>query len=122
MKARKFKLDENLPGEIVTMLRDCGHDAMTVIEKSLGGHPDTLVAHVCRQERRTLITLDMNFADIRTYPPCEYPGFVVLRPASQERRRVLELFQRIVSQLSRERLNKTLWIVDEGVIRVREGI
>ena len=36
----KFKLDENLPGEGVQILRAAGHDAVTVLDQRLGGKPD----------------------------------------------------------------------------------
>ncbi|MGO9262748.1 MAG: DUF5615 family PIN-like protein [Bryobacteraceae bacterium] len=37
----KFKLDENLPIDLVTDLRALGHDADTVVDEGLGGaaHP-----------------------------------------------------------------------------------
>ncbi|MGH8523339.1 MAG: DUF5615 family PIN-like protein [Gammaproteobacteria bacterium] len=52
---------------------------MTVLDQKLGGHADPHIASICRTEDRALITLDMDFADIRTYPPNQYPGVVVLR-------------------------------------------
>ena len=33
----KFKIDENLPREVAALLRDAGHDAMTVVDQGLGG-------------------------------------------------------------------------------------
>ena len=37
----------------------------------------------CRTEGRILITLDLDFSDIRAYPPGTYPGIWVLRPPKQ---------------------------------------
>lgn len=65
----KFKIDENLPVEIAVLLRDAGYDATTVVDQGLGGSADPGIASVCRNEDRVLVTLDMDFADIRTYPP-----------------------------------------------------
>ena len=39
----KFKLDENLPRELVTDLRDLGHDADPVIDEGLCGAADPAV-------------------------------------------------------------------------------
>ena len=39
----KFKLDENLPVELVTDLRGLGHDADTVIDEGLRGAADPAV-------------------------------------------------------------------------------
>ena len=41
-----FKTDENLPREAADLLRNHGHDALTVVEQSLGGHPDPDVAAI----------------------------------------------------------------------------
>jgi predicted nuclease of predicted toxin-antitoxin system len=79
----RFKTDENVPLEAVDLLRAAGHDAFSVFDQSLAGQPDDRIASVCQQEDRVLITLDTDFADIRTYPPAHYPGIIVLRLASQ---------------------------------------
>lgn len=39
-----FKIDENLPVELATMLRGEGHDALTVRDQGLHGCPDKKVA------------------------------------------------------------------------------
>lgn len=76
----RFKTDENLPAEIVTLLCDHGHDAISVVEQQLAGAPDNVVAKVCQSEQRVLVTLDLDFADIRAYPPDEYSGIIVCSP------------------------------------------
>ena len=70
----KFKLDENLPVELAESLGKAGLDAVTVVAQDLGGHPDPDIMPVCRIEGRALITLDVGFADIRSYPPESCPG------------------------------------------------
>ena len=42
----KFKVDENLPIEVATLLVDAGHDALTVLDQNLGsGGGESLLAH-----------------------------------------------------------------------------
>jgi predicted nuclease of predicted toxin-antitoxin system len=65
----KFKLDENLPIEASIMLREAGHDSLTVLDQKMGGKTDNEIIQICSQEHRALITLDLDFADIKTYPP-----------------------------------------------------
>jgi predicted nuclease of predicted toxin-antitoxin system len=117
----RFKIDENLHPELAGFLRQEGHDALTVWDQGLRGRPDTDLALVCQSERRALITLDAGFADIRTYPPENFTGLVVLRLADQSRRSVLAVFPRVLDLLNREPLTGQLWIVDEQSVRVREG-
>ena len=75
------KINENLPMEAVTLLRAAGWDCSTVYEEALNGAADPDISAACRTEERVLFTLDQDFADIRTYPPADYLGIVVLRPA-----------------------------------------
>ena len=63
----KFKIDENLPVEIVKLLEDNGHNAVTVLEQNLGGKPDSHIGEVCQKEKRALITLDTDFSDIHSW-------------------------------------------------------
>jgi predicted nuclease of predicted toxin-antitoxin system len=116
----KFKVDENLPVEVAGSLRQAGYDAATVSEQHLAGSPDSDIAFVCQQEGRALITLDTGFADIRTYPPEQFPGLIVLRLRWQDKSHVLEILDRLIPMLSSEPLEHLLWIVDETHIRIRD--
>ncbi|MCG2767887.1 MAG: DUF5615 family PIN-like protein [Anaerolineae bacterium] len=79
----EFKIDENLPIEVAELLRQAGYGATTVLEQNLGGRADSDVASVCQREGYALVTMDMDFADIRAYPPEQYPGIIVLRLKQQ---------------------------------------
>jgi predicted nuclease of predicted toxin-antitoxin system len=60
------------------------NDAMTIFDQEMVGQPDLKVASVCRAEERALITLDLDFSDIRTYPPAAHSGFIILRPRKMD--------------------------------------
>ncbi|MGH9448493.1 MAG: DUF5615 family PIN-like protein [Terriglobia bacterium] len=117
----RFKTDENLHPDVAAFLREEGHDVLTVWDQELQGKSDKRVVEVCRSEGRALVTLDTGFADIRSYPPRELPGVIVLRLNSQSRRHVLQALPRVLNLLGTEPLPGRLWIVDEGRVRVREG-
>ncbi|WP_420454204.1 DUF5615 family PIN-like protein [Rubrivirga sp.] len=115
----RFKLDENLPAEAADVLREGGHDAATVLEQEMGGEPDPTVAVACQREGRALVTLDTDFADIRTYPPAEHPGLLVLRLRQQDKPHVLAVLRRVLPLFDVEPLTGRLWIVGEERVRVR---
>ncbi len=73
----RVKLDENLPVQLKDLFTEAGHDAATVVDEGLGGASDTAVATSCLSEERVLLTQDLDFSDIRTYPPAEHFGIVV---------------------------------------------
>jgi predicted nuclease of predicted toxin-antitoxin system len=114
-----FKVDENLHETAAALLRQHGHNALTVFDQGLQGHADQDIATACKNEARVLISLDLDFADIRHYPPIDYAGIVVLRLANQARPHVLQVLARIVPLFDTEPLAGHLWIVDEHRVRVR---
>ncbi len=115
----RFKIDENLPAESAALLVAAGHDALTVLDQQLGGRPDVELAVVCRREGRVLVTLDLDFCDIRAYPPAENPGIIVLRLERQDKQRVISALERLVPLLAHEPLAGNLWIVEESNVRIR---
>lgn len=116
----KFKIDENLPAEVAEILARAGHDARTVFDEELTGQGDKTIAQVCQAEQRVLLSLDLDFADIRAYPPRDYVGIITVRSKRQDKRSVLELVEGVIKALEREPLVQKLWIVDEQRIRIRE--
>ena len=115
----RFKIDENLPIEVADVLNQRGHDAATVFQEELNGASDTDIASACRREKRALLTLDMDFSDIRTYPPEDFYGLVILRPRHHDKYHVIEIVVRLVDILQKEPLERYLWIVEENRIRIR---
>jgi predicted nuclease of predicted toxin-antitoxin system len=118
--AVRFKLDENLPRDAVALLRDAGHDVQTVLEERLGGSADPMVLDVCRTEGRVLITFDLDFSDIRLYPPATHKGIWVLRPQTQSIDSTLALLKGALGVLKTESTHSRLWIVESGQVRIRE--
>ncbi|MGI6414302.1 MAG: DUF5615 family PIN-like protein [Thermoguttaceae bacterium] len=117
----QFKIDENLPIEAARLLAQAGHEAKTVHEQQLVGRPDDQVAAVCHDEGRALVTIDLDFADIRAYPPEDYAGLVVLRPRVQVKHHILDLVRQTLPLLDLELLRGRLWIVSESGVRIRQA-
>ena len=117
----KFKFDENLPSDLGAILGADGHDAHSVLDENLRGAADPSISKVCQDEERILITLDLDFAHIKNYPPQDYPGIIVLRLARQDRDTVLAIIPRILALLQTEPIAQRLWIVDDNRTRIRGG-
>lgn len=115
----RFKIDENLPVELAEELRAAGHEAATVRDQKLTGSSDQHLSEICKTEGSIFVTLDLDFADIRTYPPGEHPGLIVLRLLRQDKPHVVDVFRRALKAVGRELLEGRLWIVEEERIRIR---
>ncbi len=115
----RAKLDENLPLEAAELLRTAGWECDTVYDEGLAGADDHEVAAACRAGARVLFTVDLDFADIRAYPPGEYVGIVVLRPTEPSRQQALALLTRALHVLSADWAEHRLWVVEPARVRVR---
>ena len=116
----KFKIDENLPLEYRPILEQAGFHADTVADENLSGQDDSIVIARCRSESRILITLDLDFGNIHSYPPQSYSGIIVFRSKSQDKLTLIGLLRRLVSALQKRSPERQLWIVERDRIRVRE--
>lgn len=77
--AYRFLLDANLPRSAADAVRESGHVVEFARDVGLGSAPDAAIAARARATHATLVTRDLDFADVRQYPPEEYDGLVVLR-------------------------------------------
>ncbi|MBO6574753.1 MAG: DUF5615 family PIN-like protein [Rhodothermales bacterium] len=119
MALLKLKLDENLPASAKAIFREQGHDARTVHDQGLEGIKDRTLSVVCRAEGRVLVTLDLDFADIRRYPPHETPGTIVLRAGRQSLRRLRRMCSFASERMTRFDPSGQLWVIDSTGLRTR---
>ena len=118
----KFKLDENFGTRAVNAFRSRDHDVQTVYDQRLTGVPDDKLYAVCRDEHRCLITLDLDFADVTRFPASATGGIVVIRVPRNPSPALLEtLVRQFLDHLSQITVEKKLWIVEIGRIRIHES-
>ncbi len=117
----KFKLDENMPEALVQLLTKAGHDVETAFGERLAGAKDPLILRTAHRESRVLMTFDLDFADIRVYPPGSHAGVVVFRLRDQRWRTLRQPAQRLLEETDLESLRGSLAIVDAARVRYRRA-
>ncbi|HYR63817.1 MAG TPA: DUF5615 family PIN-like protein [Actinomycetota bacterium] len=115
----KLKLDENMPTAALGLLTEWGQDVTTATEEGLGGRPDAAVAERATLEGRMLITLDRGFGNIRSYPPGDHPGIIVLRLPDQRPDLVAASLRSLLYRGPLEDLAGCNVVVEPGRLRVR---
>lgn len=92
-----IKLDENIPYTLRSDLSELGHPADHVHDEGLSGEPDGEIWKAAQEERRFFITQDLDFSDIRRFPPGEHSGLMIIRlqqPGRNAlRNRLLQVFR-----------------------------
>lgn len=119
----RFLSDGNLPGSLADLVIEAGHDALHMRNAGLGDAEDSAIAAYAQGGGYTLLTRDFDFADIRTYPPHEYHGLVVLElPETAVASTIQQLVQSFLQNKELiERLPGRLAIVEFGRVRLREA-
>jgi predicted nuclease of predicted toxin-antitoxin system len=115
----RFKLDENLPVEIVVDLHASGHEADSVHDEGLDGASDPLVLDRARDEGRVLLTLDKGIGDLRAYNPGQYRGIVLFRPPASGRATTLAFVRQHLSRVLSSELDGRLVVVTGTGLRFR---
>ena len=115
----KLKLDEYLSRHLKPVLIGLGHDVLTAAEENLLSHPDTEIAHAAKNEQRILLTLDVEFADLRKYPPGSHPGVILFRPLSLSPLSVISFITDFVRRTDLDKLAACVAVVDPVHVRVR---
>ena len=117
-----IKLNENLGVRTLQVFLDAEHDVQTVRDEQLQGQPDEVLYHVCRIERRCLVTLDMDFSNVLRFPPGPTAGIAVLKPRREISLTLLvSLAQRLVALLATRPITGQLWIIETDRIRVHQS-
>src|SRR2546430_514809 len=75
----RFLIDANLPRSAIGTLTARGHHVEFARDIGLAAAPDAQIAERASQTAGALLTRDLDFADVRRYPPEQYSGIVVLR-------------------------------------------
>jgi predicted nuclease of predicted toxin-antitoxin system len=115
----KLKLDENLSRHLKPVLIGLGHDVLTAADENLLSRPDVEVAACAAREGRILLSLDIEFADLRKHPPGSHPGIILFRPASLGPLSVNRFVERFVRSTDLSMLSGCVAMVEPRGIRVR---
>ncbi|HBC86100.1 MAG TPA: hypothetical protein DCZ94_04010 [Lentisphaeria bacterium] len=117
----KFKLDENLGNRAQSLFRLAGHDVETVLGEKLSGADDERIFNVCREERRCLVTFDLDFSSPIRFPASLCAGIIIIRLPHNPSLKILELLvKQALSALESIPFESDLWIVELGRIRIHQ--
>ena len=115
----KLKLDENLSRHLKQSLRALNYDVTTAADQGLLSQPDTTVAGAANREERMLLTLDLEFGDLRKYPPGHHPGIILFRPRSFGPLAVNQLVEEFVRSTELHLFAGCVAVVEPSRVRVR---
>lgn len=115
----KIKLDENISASLCGIFTANGYNADTVYSEGLAGCSDEILFSRIKDEGRLLITCDVDFADIRLFPPSTSGGIIVLRLSNRSSRAVATRIEQLLKSVPLSELSGATTIVSDNRIRMR---
>lgn len=116
----KFLLDQNISPKVTRYLRNAGHDVVDTRELKLYDADDDMLWELAINEKRFFITFDLDFSDLRKYPPASESGTLVFRTRRTTSKTVSRLMKTILQKYPEEQLRGKLLIVTENQVRIRK--
>jgi predicted nuclease of predicted toxin-antitoxin system len=117
----QIKIDEDLPQQVVVLLRENGYQAESVVEQGMSGWKDGQLWRKIQAEKRFLVTADKGFADIRSYPPGTHAGVMLIRPDQDGIRPTVNLITKVLHSYDLGALVGKTTVVTARGIRVRKS-
>lgn len=116
----KFKLDENVPFSLKKLIESRGdHQVDSVFHEKKTGIDDHSLLEFCLQEKRILVTLDIDFNNPVMHPQDSLYGIIILRPSTQGKKAVYSLFNHFLSSYELEKTIKKVLLVEVESISIR---
>lgn len=116
----KIKLDENVSQSLCSIFAAHGGQADTAYSEGLGGSTDEVLFNHALKENRLLVTCDLDFADIRRFPPSSTGGILVLRLANRSAISVANRIDELLKTIDISKLRGSTTIVMDDRIRMRK--
>lgn len=115
----KIKLDENLSWHLKEDIQKLGFEVKTSADEGLLGRSDVEVGAAARSEGKVLFTLDIEFADLRKFPPGSHSGIVLFRPQSMGPMTVSRFVLKFLEEVDLADMAGCVVVVEPNRIRLR---
>jgi predicted nuclease of predicted toxin-antitoxin system len=115
----RFLLDMNLPPAMADWLRSEGHDAVHVREMGLADLPDRDVFARAVEDRRIVVTFDLDFSEIVGLGGATGSGVVLLRLRLVRQRYLRERLRAGIAETAKALEAGAIVVVEDARIRIR---
>ncbi|MBI3194537.1 MAG: DUF5615 family PIN-like protein [Ignavibacteriae bacterium] len=114
----QFLSDECTYFSTVELLRQHGHEVVTLNELGLLQSDDLVVIEEAQKQNRILVTRDKDFSNILNYPPKKYQGIIVLRMDAQDEDNVHSVFLQSIVNKTQEDFVGKLYVINKDKVRI----
>ena len=114
----RFFLDQAISPKLGEWLRAGGHDAVHVREIGLSRAADVELVALAVQERRVIVTADLDFSRILALSRSHEPGLVLFRSGSLTDADMQSLMERVLERVPEPELHRSVVVLDRRALRI----
>ncbi len=107
-----FLLDNCTPDDYRQLLLSWGYQATFLRQHTTPNISDPDVLKMADQLGAVLLSVDKDFLNVKTYPPQNYQGIIVIRDKHNTRQAIALILKQAIDTLYRDKLRGVLVIVD----------
>jgi predicted nuclease of predicted toxin-antitoxin system len=115
----KFLIDMPLSPELATWLSDQGHDAVHAAELGLSRAPDDDIMAHAKQERRTIVTADLDYPRLLALARAADPSLILFRNGDWSEADVIARMGEVLRALTAADIAQSIIVVDRDRVRRR---
>lgn len=110
----RLLLDENIPPQVATALRQLGYDVIHLRDAGLKGCKNSDLIAFARKTERCLVTLDADFADIRYHPTGSHNGIIRLRLKFAPSLIIIAILSSLLPKLTHIPMETGVLVISDG--------
>ncbi len=115
----KFLIDMPLTPQLAAWLEDQGHSAVHAIDMGLDRAADIEIVACAREERRVVVTADLDYPRLLALAEEEGPGLILFRGGNYSEREAVERLERALKVVPAEELWNSIVVIEKERIRRR---
>ncbi|NWF93604.1 MAG: DUF5615 family PIN-like protein [Syntrophaceae bacterium] len=115
----KFLIDMPLSPDVAGWLMKQGHDAIHAFQVGLDRSPDETILEYSRNDKRVVITADLDYPRILALMKAEGPGMILFRGGNYSDKEVIERLARALEMIPADELQNSVVVVEKMRIRRR---
>lgn len=116
----KFLCDECVYAATVKLLKNLGHDIITVNELGLQSSSDEKILSTATKKRRILLTFDQDFSNIYRFPLGTHSGIIIVKIKPHTVEDTNSCLKHFLEVTPPENISNSLVIVGKKKIRIRK--
>lgn len=116
----KFLCDMPVSGKVVAYLNLLGYNTIHCREIKMEQASDEEIFQVALQEKRIIITMDLDFSAIFVFQKVKFPSLIIFRIKEPKPEKVIQLFKDNFKKIKQPLEKGSIIIIEDFRIRIRE--